>query len=268
MESVTERVISAAKNLEVIAFTGSGYSEFIPAHEFATRRGVAICTSQGSNAVDVAEFTIGMIFEMAKKFPLLRTRNQEKGNSFCTTRRLSGQTLGVIGFGSIGVKVAELACALKLKVLVNSRSEQNAQFPGVEFVGLEELLRRSDIVTLHVNKLHGEHVLGTKELSLLRDNAIVINAAFPDAVDIRALVSELEKGRLRAAFDAPAEGENLSSLPLATYNYSNSSTAFNTLESITDTSDRSTSSIINMLEQGDDPDVVNPEFKKFRSFGV
>src|ERR1700722_10472045 len=66
IEQVTKPVIDGAKDLEAIAFTGSGYTEFIPAHEEATRRGIAISAAIGGNALDVAEFTIGLLFEMVR----------------------------------------------------------------------------------------------------------------------------------------------------------------------------------------------------------
>lgn len=262
IENVTAPVIQAADSLEAICFTGSGFSEFIPAHEEATRKGIAITAAKGANAVDVAEFAIGLMFEMIRNFPLLRSRNQAKGNSFYTARRMRGLTVGVIGYGRIGSEVAKLAHALGMRVLVHSRNSPGKLPAGIRSTDLSELLAKSDIVTLHVNKLHGNKVLGKDELASMKKGAILINAAFADAVDNEALLAIIKAKEIRAAFDEPAHGD-FSECEIGNYNFSNGQTAFNTQEALSDTSDRCTNSIINLLTKGDDADVVN-DFRKYR----
>jgi D-3-phosphoglycerate dehydrogenase len=262
IENVTAPVIEAADVLEAICFTGSGYSEFIPAHEEATRKGIAIAAAKGANAVDVAEFAIGLIFEMVRNFPLLRTRNQAKGNSFYTARRLHGLTVGVIGYGKIGSEVVRLARALGMNVLVYSRTKPDNLPAGVHYADISTLLAKSDVVTLHVNKLHGSNVLGIAQLNLMKKGAILVNAAFPEAVDNKALLAKIKAKEIRATFDA-APHEDFNECEIGYYNFSNAPTAFNTQEALSDTSDRSTKSIINLLTKADDSDVVN-DFKKYR----
>lgn len=264
IEKVTASVISSADQLKAICFTGSGYSEFIPAHEEATRRGIAITAAKGANAVDVAEFTIGMLFEMVRHFPLLRTRNKMKGNSFCTARRLQGQTIGIIGYGGIGREVAQRCHALGMKVLINSHHSVQTLPPNTESMSLEELVKSSDVVSVHTNKTHGTGVLNAKCISMLRKGAIVLNAAFPEAVDCEALLARVAAKEIRAAFDAAPPGD-LENIDPDFLTYSNGQTGFNTVEAIEDTSDRCTKSIINLLTKGSDDDVVNPEFSRFRT---
>jgi D-3-phosphoglycerate dehydrogenase len=262
IEKVSAPVIKAADKLEAICFTGSGYSEFIPAHEEATRKGIAITAAKGANAVDVAEFTVGLMFEMVRNFPLLRTRNTAKGNSFYTARRIRGLTLGIIGFGKVGMEVAKLANALGMKVIVHSRNSPDRQSTSVQFISLPELLTESDIISLHVNKIHGTGVLGSAELNMMKKGAILINAAFAEAVDNATLLAKIRAKALRAAFDAAAHGD-YSDCEIGYYNFSNGQTAFNTQEALVDTSNRCTESIINLLTKGNDFDVVN-DFKKYR----
>jgi glyoxylate reductase len=263
IESVSNDVIDAAPKLQAIAFTGSGYTEFIPGHARATERGIAITAAKGANARDVAEFTIGLLFETIRNFPLLRTRNNEPGNTFFIARRIAGLTLGIIGYGKIGTEVAKLGRSLGMKILIHSRRKPTNIPDGCEFVPLYELLKRSDVVSLHVNKIHGRECLGSNELRELREGTILVNASFPDAVDLYALKEHLVAGRIKAAFDA-APASFAEGLPLGIFTFSNSQTAFNTAEANRDTSDRVTSSIINVLNGKDDPDVVNPEYRKFR----
>lgn len=263
IEQVTAPVIASADELQAICFTGSGYSEFVPAHEEATRRGIAITAAKGANAVDVAEFTIGMLLEIARHFPLLRTRNELKGNSFCTARRLQGQTVGVIGYGRIGREVARLCQAFGMKVLVHSRQAELGLPTGMEAVTKEALVQRSDIVTVHTNKTHGNHVLTGGDVLSLKKGTIVLNAAFPEAVDCRALLERVAAQEIRAAFDLRPPGD-LSAYHPDFLTYSNSQAGFNTTEAIQETSDRCTKSIINLLLNGNDTDVVNPDFKRYR----
>jgi D-3-phosphoglycerate dehydrogenase len=262
IENVTTPVIQAADSLEAICFTGSGYSEFIPAHEEATRKGIAITAAKGANAIDVAEFAVGLMFETVRNFPLLRSRNQAKGNSFYTARRMRGLTVGVIGYGRIGSEVARLAQGLGMNVLVHSRKTSGNLPAGVQFAELSTLLAKSDVITLHVNKIHGNKVLGKGELAMMKKGAVLINAAFADAVDSEALLAKIKAKEIRAAFDEPAHGD-FSECEIGYYNFSNGQTAFNTQEALSDTSDRCTNSIINLLTKGQDADVVN-DFNKYR----
>lgn len=262
IESVTAPVIRAANKLEAICFTGSGFSEFIPAHKKATEKGIAITAAKGANAIDVAEFTIGLMFEMIRNFPLLRTRNGVKGNDFYTARRMQGLTVGIIGYGRIGSEVARIARSLGMNVLVKPHNQQCELPKGIRFAQMDELLSISDIVTLHVNKLGGTNVIDKHALDKMKMGAILINACFPEAVDAVTLIEKIEKRELRAAFDAPPHIDT-SGCDLGYFTYSNAPTAFNTHEAIVDTSDRCTNSIINLLTKGEDVDVVN-DFRKYR----
>lgn len=263
IEQVTTPVIAAADILEAICFTGSGYSEYVPAHEEATRRGIAITAAKGANAVDVAEFTFGMLLEMTRHFPLLRTRNELKGNSFCTARRLQGQTIGVIGYGRIGREVAQRCLSFGMKVLINSRQVVSPLPVGMEEVTKEELIRRCDIVTVHTNKTDGNRVLTADDVMSLNKGTILLNAAFPEAVDCTSLLARIAAQEIRAAFDLKPPGD-LNGCHPDYLTFSNAQAGFNTAEAIQDTSDRCTQSVINLLTKGNDSDVVNPEFNQYR----
>jgi D-3-phosphoglycerate dehydrogenase len=260
IESVTSRVIAASDELEAISFTGSGYAEFIPAHEEATRRGIAISAAVGGNAQAVAEYTLALILAMVRRLPLLTTKG---GAGFYVARGLSELTLGIVGFGHIGRRVAEMARSLGIKVIATSRSEPKSKPEDIDLVPLAKLLVDSDLVTLHVSKQHGTNVIGHSELSTMKDGAVLINAAFPHAVDAKALHPELASKRLLAAFDAPADGD-FSDVPLGYYLASNSQTAFNSHECNRIISDRVTDSMINLLSKGTDIDLVNPGYANFR----
>ena len=265
IERVTAEVIESAATLEAIAFTGSGYSEFIPGYETATKRGIAISAAKGANAPDVAEYTIALILEMLRNLPLMQTREELGGGSFYTARRARNMVLGVVGFGRIGREVTRLALALGFKVLVATRTKPARLPQGAELLELNDLAERVDVITVHVDKLHGHHALSADFLEKLKNGAIVINAAFPEAVDNEVLLSRLKRGELRAAFDARPKDPGYSTLGVGQFVASNGQTAFNTKEAIQDTSDRVVSSIINLLTTGIDPDLVNPLYRENRA---
>jgi D-3-phosphoglycerate dehydrogenase len=261
IEQVTEPVIAAADVLEAICFTGSGYTEFIPGHKKATEKGIAITAAVGGNAQAVAEYTIALILSMIRRLPQLTSQG---GPDFYIAPGFSELTLGIVGLGHVGRQVARLATALGFKVVAATRTQPRDVPVGVEIVPLVKLMQRADVITVHVDKEHGVHVLGAKEIGALRDGAIVINAAFPEAIEPEAIHARLKTGQLFAAYDAGAPG-NFSDVPAGHYFRSNAQTAFNTRACNLAISDRVVDSMIALLTKGDGPDLVNPDFKKHRS---
>jgi phosphoglycerate dehydrogenase-like enzyme len=263
IERVTESVIECADSLRAIAFTGSGYTEFIPGHELATRKGIAISAAIGANARSVAEYSMTLVLMMVRNVPMLTIPVESGGKDFYVARELSGLNLGIIGYGRVGKELARIAHVLGMRVLVHNRTKPVGVPDHIEVLALEELLRRADVVSIHVDAEHGIGVVGANELGCLRDGAILINAAFPEAVDIDALAGDLRSGRLRAAFDRPPSSVPMD-LPVGHFVFSNSQTGFNTREANRRISDRVVASIINLLERGDDTDLVNPTYRQYR----
>ncbi len=256
VERVTAAVLKAADLLEVISFTGSGYTEFIPGHEEATKRGIKITTAAGANALDVAEFTMALIFEMVRDLPLLQTPTAQGGKGFYISRRIKGLTIGILGFGRVGKEVASLAHSLGMNVLYTTRTVRTNRLRFAKRVSLEKLLAQSDVLTIHVDKKNGNRIIREEHLDKMRKGGILVNAAFPHAVDLLALKKALSEGKIRAAFDA-APDIDFPSFDRGVFLQSNGQTAFNTAEANMETSDRVTQSIINVLKKGTDKDVVN-----------
>jgi phosphoglycerate dehydrogenase-like enzyme len=256
IEKVTERVIGAADELKVIAFAGADAHGFIPGFHLATEKGIAITTTPKANTYAVAEYSISLILAMTRDlFELGRTGNKK----FETTRSLNELTVGVVGAGNIGIKVIETLAALGAgKVLYSNRTRKKdiEEMTGAEFVSMDELLCQSDIVTLHVSKEVGEGFIGKRELSLMKDGALLVNCGFMGGIDRSALFPELESGRLRAAEDGPAD-ETFSKLPLSVWYCSNAHTAYNTREANKAASDMSTNSLLAILDNGEDKYRIN-----------
>jgi phosphoglycerate dehydrogenase-like enzyme len=115
---------------------------------------------------------------------------------------LNGRTLGVLGLGNLGSRVAHIGAAFGMRVLAWSRNltDERAASVGVQRVGLDELLRESDYVTIHlVLSERTRGLIGERELALMRPSACLLNTSRAPIVDTAALVAALRAGRLRGA---------------------------------------------------------------------
>jgi phosphoglycerate dehydrogenase-like enzyme len=252
IERVTAPVIEAATSLKVIAFTGAGFREFIPAHELATSKGIGITTAKGANSTAVARYTKTLILMMTRRIPSL---TMVGGSDFHTAKDNEDLTAGVIGFGAVGSKLARELRADGFKVVVVS-DDIAPEIEGFERVSVEDLPQRADIISVNVSKGRGGNVLSRTLIEALNKGTIVVNAAFPGAVDEKALAIRIAAGEIFAAFDAPMEIEH-DAFPVGQYICSNAQAGYNTSRAIKLTSDMVTRSIINVLTTGTDENLVN-----------
>ncbi|MEA2715358.1 MAG: hypothetical protein QOG91_386, partial [Candidatus Parcubacteria bacterium] len=244
-EKVTDKVIGASDKLKAVVFTGSDWLNFIPGHELATKKGIAIANTPGANTYAVSEYTICMILAMTRNiFELGRTGK----TGFQVRPSLKELTVGIIGMGHIGSKVAGmLKCLEAGKIIYNSRQQKPEveRQTGATLVDLDTLLKASDIVTLHFSKEAGAGFIDAMKLALMKDGALLVNCGFTGAIDNNALLKELKAGRLRAAEDDPV-GPEFGELPLSAWFSSNSHTAFNTRQANLKASDMATRSMIGL----------------------
>ncbi len=259
LEKITERVIDSAPKLSAICTTAASWQNFIPAHEYATKRGIAIVSAQGANSQSVAEFAIALIHDRVRNISYLGSENQVIPYSAVNFRSL---TLGLIGVGKVGNKVGRiLNAAYGMKILYTS-IHQNLDFEfatGATSVTLDTLLSKSDIISVHVPVGEAQHnLINGKNLGLLKDGAILINMSFKEVIEQRALLRELEDGRISYASDVGNNPElehvsrrNLLQFP--TY------IGYNTYDTAEIASDVVTQSMINLLTTGSDTWVVNLE---------
>jgi len=261
IEQVTERVIDNADELKAIVFTGAGYTEFIPAHEAATARGIAIANAPGGNAGAVAEFAFALMLAMTRGIV-------DRGTGGKPAKSLQQMSIGIVGLGHVGTS---LAVTLKRYGVENVYYFSPRRKPHVEtgvgigHLPLEDLLRRCDVITLHTSKNAGEPFLTSEQLDLMPDGALLVNAAYPHAVDVPALQAALEQGRLRAAYDAPPPGIDLGRLSDEVWYSSRGQQAFMTEDALYMVSEMATRSLINLLQTGSDLFLVNPDYRGVRS---
>lgn len=194
---VTKEVLDRAKRLKMIARVGVGLDN-IDVKE-ARQRGVEVINAGAATSYSVAELTIGLMIALARPI-LFGDESMRRGvwaKSQCVGRELMGKTLGVIGLGNIGSKVANIAKAMGLRVIGFDVIRKKVDEAGVEFRDFDELLRVSDIISLHVPLLESTRgMIGKDEINKMKDGVLIINTARMELIDLDALIEGLEKGKI------------------------------------------------------------------------
>lgn len=179
------------------------------------RRGIAVCNVPRYGEHTVAEHTFALILSLSRNVHRAHQRALRHGFSSLEGLEgfdLQGKVLGVIGGGNIGLHVVKIARGFDMEVLVHDqrRIPILAEVLGFSYVGLEELLRRSDIVTLHVpltRETH--HLINRRTIRLMKPGALLINTSRGAVVELEALLMALDEGILRGAGLDVIEGEEL-----------------------------------------------------------
>ena len=204
-DMMDEEIIKAGEDLKVISNYAVGYDNIDV--EAATERGIVVTNTPGVLTEATAEIAWALMMSVA--------RNVVNGDEFVREDRfegwdptlmlgheLHGKTLGIVGMGNIGSKVAEMSQGFDMEVIYynKSRNEDIEEKIGAEFVELDELLSRSDFVSLHVpltDKTEG--MIGKEELELMSYDSYLINTARGEVVDEDALVETLKEGGIAGA---------------------------------------------------------------------
>lgn len=199
---VTRDVIEAGKKLKIIARAGVGLDNIDVGA--AQERGIAVVNAPEATSVAVAELTLGLMLAFVRHIPAadvsMKSGRWEK-RAFMG-RELRGKTLGIIGTGRIGKEVARRARAFGMNLLLYDvvRDEEFAKEVGGKYVELEELLRSSDFVSIHVPLTESTRCLiGQREISMMKPGAILVNTSRGAIVDERALAEALKAGRIGGA---------------------------------------------------------------------
>ena len=189
--------LDACPNLKMlsIAFTGLDHIDM----DECQRRGIVVKNAAGYSTEAVAELAIAMMIDLYRK--VLENdaiTRQCKRKGIMPGREIGGKTIGIIGMGNIGQRVAKLASAFGCKVLAWNRTPK--QIDGVTFVDKETLLKESNIITLHI-ALNAEtrDFISEKDLAMMKPDSILINTARGPVVNEVALANALRQGKIAAA---------------------------------------------------------------------
>jgi phosphoglycerate dehydrogenase-like enzyme len=199
-------VLDAAPRLKaVIHAAGSVKSLLDPG---GWERGLVVCSAAAANALPVAEYTLGMIMLAGKDLFAVR-ESYRRRRTFTVAEILPGvgnfgRRVGIVGASRIGRRVIELLRPFDFEVLLADPyvTPAGARDLGVELLPLHDLLRRSEVVSLHapaVEETH--HLIGREELALLPDGAVLINTARGSLIDHEALLPQVRSARISAVLD-------------------------------------------------------------------
>ena len=198
-------LIARLPTLRLIALTG----QRSPSLDIAacTAQGVLVCNTGGErSSIGTAELTLGLILAAARRIAegdaAIRGGRFQDGVGVGPV--LDGRTLGIVGLGKIGARVAGYGRALGMRVLAWSRSltAETAAAQGAERVDLPELLAGSDVVSLHVPLSPASRgLIGAAEIARMRPGAILVNTSRGPLIDQAALLEALHAGRIRAGLD-------------------------------------------------------------------
>ena len=204
--SMDDAFYARAKKLKLVQLLSAGYDKCDI--ESARRAGVPICNNGGANSVAVAEHTLMLMLAVCRRL-IWQHQNvaagRWRGNNWQEKHvyELEGKTLGIIGLGTIGKKVARLAQAFDMKVIyfdILRLNEAEEDAVGARFRLFDEVLALSDIVSLHVPLLPStRHFISTRELGLMQRHAYLINTCRGPVVDEPALVTALSDGKIAGA---------------------------------------------------------------------
>ncbi|SDP95996.1 D-3-phosphoglycerate dehydrogenase [Actinopolyspora xinjiangensis] len=205
MAPFTERVFDAVPSLQLVAVSRGGPVNVDLAA--ATRAGVSVTYAPGRNAAAAAEYAVGMILAAMRRIPDSDSelkRGEWRGDFYAYPEagiELEGSTVGLVGYGAIGSRVARVLRAFGAEVLVADpyTDPDKLRADGVEPVGLEEMLPRCSVVSLHARLTpETKHLLDADRLALLPEGAVLVNTARGGLLDYRPLSGLLRDGKLGA----------------------------------------------------------------------
>ncbi len=197
VEPLTASVISGARGLKVISRCGVGLDNVDQAA--ASEHGIQVLSTPDAPVDSVVEMTLGLILATLRKIPEADREVRNGGWPRLKGRLLKAQTVGVIGLGRIGEKVAAICAAFGARVIAHDPVVRQSS-SGAEWVELQDLLKQSDIVTLHMPyNENTHHTINEQSLATMKPGAILINTARGSLVDEGELLKALESGQLAGA---------------------------------------------------------------------
>lgn len=199
---ITKEIIDRAKNLKLVVRAGVGYDNIDV--EYAASKGIIVENTPFGNTNAAAEHTLTLLMMLAKHIihsHLTLKKGVWDRKSFEGTE-LKGKTLGIIGLGNVGKKVAKVAVALEMEVIsfdlfIDKATMRKMKVKKVEF---EDLLRESDYITVHVPLTDKtRNLISEKEFSMMKDGVKMINVARGEVINENALEEAIKSGKVAAA---------------------------------------------------------------------
>ena len=199
---VTKKILDAANNLKVIGRAGAGVDNIdVPV---AKEKNMIVMNTPGGNANATAEHAFALIMSVLRKIPFANetTHNGKWEKKNIKGTELSKKTLGIVGFGNVGVRLSNLVKGFDMKILVCSKSleTRKSEYPHVENASFDDLVSKSDILSFHCKATaDGRPMLTKDHLKKMKPTAYIINAARGNIVDEKDLSDALNEGLIAGA---------------------------------------------------------------------
>ena len=199
---VTKEIIESAKNLKIIGRAGAGVDniDLVSAKE----KKIIVMNTPGGNTNATAEHTLALLMSLSRKISKadVSTHKGEWAKKRLKGNEIKGKTIGIIGFGNVGRRFAEICKVLGLKVLIVSKSfiAVKDQYPEYRSCDLNEVLKQADIISFHCKPNNdGSSVITSKELNLMKKNAFIINTARGNLVSEVDLCEAIKANKIGGA---------------------------------------------------------------------
>lgn len=193
-------VLEALPNVKLISIWGTG-TDHVDL-EAAQRLGITVVNTPGVSAIAMAEHCLALMLSVARDIPRIDAKTKRGAWPRGFVKQMHGKTLGIIGLGAIGQQFARIARGIGMRVIAWTRHANilTAQELDLEFVPLDDLYKRADVVSVHVRMTpETANFVGEREFGLMKSSAIFINTARGGVVDEAALIRALESGIIAGA---------------------------------------------------------------------
>ncbi len=207
-KEIVTKIIESLPNLKGICLSTTSYG-WVDL-DYCRRRKISVCNIPHYSRESVAEHTLALLLCLSKRIILTDRKTQKGKYELGMGTELKGKTLGIIGLGSIGSRVAELGQAIGMKVIAYNRSPKRQVDVGMK--SFSDVLKQSDAIAIHlIDSKETQGCIGKKQISLMKKGVIIVNTADRKIIDEVALFKALESGKV-ASYSF--EGEDLDQGPL------------------------------------------------------
>ena len=219
---VSKEILQQFSNLKLIALRSVGFDHIDVG--YCKANNIAVVNSFGYGNVTVAEFAFGLILDVMRKTArsYMNLRNEHLDRDTYTGFELKNSTIGVIGTGAIGAEVARIAKGFEMNVLaydIYPKEELKEKY-AVRYVELEDLLKNSDVISLHAPLTDSNfHMIDDEKIKLMKSNAVIVNTARGELIDTKALYEALSENRIFGAGLDVLEAENILTNPEKSWDF-------------------------------------------------
>lgn len=219
---VSSDILSKFSKLKLIALRCVGFNHIDL--EYCKKNNIQVVNSLGYGNVTVAEFAFGLILDVTRKVAraYMNLKNEHLDRDVYTGFELNGSTFGVVGTGAIGSEAIRIAKGFGMNVLAYDlypKKELEERY-GVKYVELDELLKNSDVVSLHAPLTKDNfHLINEEKINLMKKNAVIVNTARGELIDTKALYEALSENRIFGAGLDVLEAENILTQPESKWDF-------------------------------------------------